>query len=740
MKNLITFVVLFALNLLFVNQIAAQIKGLFEKEDPAFQATVIPTADEGTVMLVYYFTHSKITQMDISVWLRDQGTSLASNGSNRLIRGLQGIGNRQQDTVYITGLQNMHFYTFGVDYKQETLVSAKFESKVLQSGYRYEYQSPVLAAKGNNQPAAKPFEKEELFTNNKTNSTSKTPANKAATNLPCNNPNVFVQIEQQGYCGAENRPAVLVQCNNCDGQNWDFSVELMNSNTNTGWFSLRTDGKMQPASGNSIRTEPICTVGPGVYYARVVALGENCTMPVIHNVGTPIVIKNAAVTNDFTEKSPTPRTPYPTENYGQSQKNTQSPDTCVVMARANLYGDILRGTIELALNSPCASLNPYTEIHYIHPGYRDITTNQIALRAGAVAPFEIKLDDRDLNRKIHTIQVVTYIKPSFEAAPVAVSAFWIRANADQMMASSGVKNSGAIEDDLYIDPAFTQDIETISVTASDPNCTPIQDLSLIYLSGQSDKPLYMSWINPRCCQSEGCTYSIWTGETPDRLRILVEGSKRGAVIKEIMQDMLPTDRYIELVINTKNGTRKAAYVLGEGPKYGFEEIMAYRDRLKPQKSDELVASKEVPADMVASIDGQPDAMIGGDLTARGLTNSSSTVTFEQPKLSVEDFAPCKYKRETMVVGNRPAEVGDEVKIQYDFTDKAYRYTLYFQPNGATEWVVAPGTTEQQRDPRFDLTMMPYHAGKYVILAKKANANWGCLASSLEDAVELKVKE
>jgi len=447
MKNLITLVTLFVVNLLFINQIAAQIKGLFEREDPVFHASTHPTAREGEVMLVYYFTHSKITEMDISVWLRDQGTSLSGKGNNRLIRGLRTIGNRQQDTVYIDGLKNQHFYSFGVDYKQETLVSAKFESKVLKDSYRYAFDPEDVTVTNSKQPANQPFEREALFS--KSPAKSQTKPQKQQPNSPCNNPNIFVQIEPNGYCGDENRPAVLIQCNNCQGQNWDFSVELMNSNQDNGWFPLRSDGKMQAATGNAIRTEPLCTVSPGVYYARVIALGENCMMPVIHNMSEPIVIKNVSASRDFTEKSPTPRTPYPAERYGPSPSFQNRPDTCVVAARANLYGDMLRGTVELAANSPCAELNPYTEIHYVHPGYRDITTNQIQLRAGAVAPFEIKLDQRDLNRNIHTIQVVTYIQPSYNAAPVAVSAFWIRANANEMMSANGVQNSGAIEDTYY---------------------------------------------------------------------------------------------------------------------------------------------------------------------------------------------------------------------------------------------------------------------------------------------------
>lgn len=89
MKNLTTIVAFFAFNLLLITSLSAQIKGLFEREDPVFHASVYPTEQEGSVMLVYHFTHSKISEMNISVWLRDQGTGLSGQGANQLIRGLR---------------------------------------------------------------------------------------------------------------------------------------------------------------------------------------------------------------------------------------------------------------------------------------------------------------------------------------------------------------------------------------------------------------------------------------------------------------------------------------------------------------------------------------------------------------------------------------------------------------------------------------------------------------------------
>lgn len=720
MKKLITCSLLLSASLFFATQAIGQIKGLFDKEEPEFRATIVPNAEEGTVLLVYYYTHSKATSLEASLWMKDQGTSLAGSGENKLLRGLQEIGNRQQDTLVINGLKNLHFYSFGIDYKTTTLVSSKFESKVLVGSYRYEFTSK-------NQP--QPTVREEM--------TSKAvePQIKTSNNNPCQNPNLYVQVENNGYCGLEDRPAIVIQCVNCQQTNWEFSVEVRNANSLDDWRPLRFDGKSQPASGNAPRTEPLCTVKPGVYYVRVLASGENCPTPVVHNVGTAVAIADRNVVMETTQPTYLP----------QVSNNTSSqilPDTCITMARAFLYGNTLRGSVELAAGSPCGSLNPFAEVHYVHPGYRDIAAPPVNLKPGAIAPFEITLDDRDLNRSIQTIQVVTYIRPNVSTPPIATSAFWIKATDPGTVAIKGPNNQNLSasadnnplpesfrKEELFESPSMTQDIETISVKASDPNCTPVQELSLVYMSGQPDKPLYISWLNPRCCQTDGCKYSIWAGETPDRLRILVDGSKRGSVIKELLPDMLPTDRYIEIVVNTSNGNRKAAYVLGEGPKYGIEEIIAYRDRINPPKSDPIVATKETTI--------KSGSTIGGDLTARGLPE---TAAFEyiKPQNPIEEFQPCKYQRETMVVGDKPAEVGKKLMIQYDFADKDYRYTLYLQPEGSTEWVIAPGTEELQKNPRFDLDIMPFHAGKYIVLVKKANSNWGCLAAPLEKAIELKV--
>ncbi len=723
MKKRITCFLLLIAGLLDVTQVFGQIKGLFDKETPAFFANILPTGQEGVVKLVFYFTHSKVNSIEASVWMKDQGASLSGGGVSTLVRGLQMTGNRQQDTVLISGLRNGNFYSFGIDYKTTTLVSFKFESQVLVGSYRYEYI-------GDNQPT--------LATRDEMTRKSGEPQNKNVAN-PCQNPNLFVQLESNGYCSVEDRPAILIQCVNCEQSNWEFSVEVRNANVQENWQPLRYDGKMQAASGNAPRIEPLCAVRPGVYYVRVVARGKNCSTPVVHNLSVAVPIADRSVTKELgTSDLTLPDNPVNFMNVGL-------PDTCAVRARAALYDNVIRGTVELLAGSPCGALNPIAEVRYVHPGYRDIAAPPLRLIAGAIAPFEIVLDERDLNRNIQTLQVISYIKPSSNQDAFPMGSFWIKAGNPGDMAAKTVPvpnqnpnpNYAAPADrtmpesfskeELFETPAMMQDIETISVSASDPNCTQIQELSLVYMSGQPDKPLYISWLNPRCCQTEGCKYSIWAGETPDRLRILVDGSKRGSVIKELLPEMLPTDRYIEIVVNTTNGSRKAAYVLGEGPKYGIEEILAYRDRLNPQKSDPVVVKKET---------NTTTGEVSGDLVARGMPPAG--FSYAKPENPIENYQPCKYQREMLLVGDKPAEVGKKLTIQYDFTDNDYRYTLYLQPEGAGEWVIAPGTEELQKEPRFDLDITPYHAGKYMVLVRKANSNWGCLAAPLEKAIEVKV--
>ncbi len=695
-----------------------QAQRLFEREEPAFQASVIPTSNRGTVLLVFYFTHSRISAIETSIWLREQDAGFSGTGGDtRLIRGLQETRNRQQDTIVISGLKEGAFYTFGLDYRAGALVASKFNSVALKEAYRYTYQSEV------NQPA------------------EPTDAQTERSDVPCQNPDLLVQIATEGYCGAENKPAVLIQCVNCQGKEWTFSVELFNSNTNSGWRPLRADGEFQSAAGNAMRTEPLCTTSPGVYYARVIARGKNCATTITHNVGTPIAVLDR---NVLTEKSPNTPTAYEIA----PARISALPDTCIVRANARLVGNVMRGTVELAANSPCGAFRPYAEVQYVHPGYRDIVGNPIPLTVGSVTPFEFTLDNRDLSRSIHTIRVVSFISPEGGGQGIPMGAFWVRPGDAEILSAKGASTTNtpptptaSVSDYNYAstnntvtlpeDPMLSQDIQTISVSASDPNCNQVQDISLVYLSGQPEKPLYISWLNPRCCQEEGCRYSIWAGATPDKLRLLIEGSKKGSTIKEILNGIQANDTYIEIVIKTPNGNRKAAYVLGEGPKYGIEEILEYRDRLKPQVSDPIVVERDLTPKT-------PNMTLGGDLAARGVPAEFGTFSYEKPQHPISNFQPCKYEREVLIVGNLPAKTGDPIKIQYNFSEKGYRYTLYLQPENSTEWVIAPGTKELQTAPLFSFDATPWHAGKYMILVRKADSSWGCLATPLEKSIELRV--
>lgn len=729
MKNLHLIFLLLIVNLLPYFSVA-QIKGIFDKEEPIFNATILPTDEEGAVLLVFYFTHSKASSIEASVWLKDQGTSLSGEGSPRLVRGLQEINNRQQDTVLIRGLQKQHFYTIGLDYKTSKLLSSKFESKVLRQGYRYEWEAPKETPAKDENPA------------------------ESARNSPCQNPDLFVQIEPNGYCGEENRPAVLVQCMNCQGKKWEFNVEYRTASGT--WESLKADGKPQPAFGNAIRTEPLCNMLAGAYFVRVIARSEHCATAITHNISSKILIEEEgkqAKEADFTTKG---------VFSDETAKEAQFlPDTCAVVAKATIAGNVIQGVVELALGSPCGNFSPYAEIFYVHPGYRDIAVKPISLIPGAKVPFEIKLDEKDIARGIHTLRIVAHTRLEAAGQGVPMSAFWLKATEkgkempsmpkplaeDNPIKAYGnppmevlVASEQTVKEPDFEEPAFTEEIATVNVKASDPNCNQIQDLSLVHLSGQPEKPLYISWMNPRCCQEDGCKYSIWAGQNPDKLRVIVEGSKKGAFIKEILQDLSPADQYIEIAVKTSNGNRKAAYVLGEGPKYGIEAIMDYRDGLKPQKSDPVVMQKEVSIatpNPDAGMLSASAATLGGDLAARGVPNTFSYVL---PKRAITEFSPCKYEREIAFTGDNPAKVGSKVLLQYNFSDKDYRYTLYFQPENSEEWVIAPGTKEQQPSAVFDMNITPFHAGKYMVLAQKVASGWGCLALPLEKAIEIKVTE
>lgn len=723
MKKVILQSVFLTLGLLVIGQAWGQkniFKGIFEKEEVTFNATVAATYQSGVAMLVFDFSHSKISTLETIIWVKDQGTNLLGNGQKKKVRGLSRINNGQKDTVFIEDLSNLHFYTIGIDYRNPKTISRKYNSKVLKEGFHYEFKTKPPSPKAKAPIARRPTPKPKVN--------------------PCRTPVISTTLESSGYCGVENRPAVLIECKNCHGTNWEFAVEVR---TGAGsWKFLRSDGKTQSAFGSAVRTEPLCTLTPGLHYIRVLAWGQGCKTPVIQTANAPIVIgEQKRQQTTIAKKKEWENTPI-------------LPDTCIVRGQAYLDRDILRGTLELVANSPCAELNPTARVRYVHPGYRDITLKPIPLTAGSIVPFEVKLDDMDLGRGIHTIQVISEIRQEDMGGAVTIGSFWVKARVEEPSEESAtfyeepIANNG-FQAEIEMDPTppgeeiqtkgfqepekavrplevpnekepantkeqefessvWEEDIETVNVTASDPNCTQIQDLELVFDSEQR-KPLFISWLSPRCCQEEGCKYSVWAGKAPKQLRLLVSGRKPGATVSELLRGLTPEDKYIEVVVKTNNSTRKAAYVLGEGPKYGFEEILEYHDRVYPPKSDTLTFVKTKPT------------------------------AYQKPTFPIEKFAACKYPRKTSIIGDKPINYGDEVKIKYDYSEKGYQYTLYHLPKEGKEWVVAPGTKDLQSKPNFVLNAEDQFSGKYLILAFKPSKNWGCLSASIKDPIELEVE-
>lgn len=754
MNKLSPRLVLLFVGLLMSTTLLAQkdlLKGIFEKEAPEFNATVLSTSEKGSVRMTVYFTHSKIDELEIAFWIKDNGTLMRAEGEKELISDLQKLGNRQQDTILISGLKEKHVYTIGADFRNPQALSGKFSSQNLQQGYRHVYRAPMNPGKARvvDAIAKSPVSSEPV-----------------RPSVACEDPIIELRVDPAGYCGEESRPAVLVQCVNCQGKNWEFSVEVRSAMGR--WQPLRYDGKRQPAVGMGLRTEPLCTLLPGTYDVQVLAWGQNCPNPVVRSLGTNVVIPHPQLEQQVIAKP---------DLSSRVDNSLKLPDTCFVEGQASLQGNTINGTLTLSAYSPCADLRPYAEIVYVHPGHRNITLDKVPLIPGADVPFEIPLDARDQNRGIHTIQVVAFVKENGLAEGIPLESFWIRATPkEDLSASTGRgsidasrrparpqypaadKPSGTYQkpridnstdfdqgetmrtrspssteqDDLYIDPKLMEStISEVQVTATDPNCTPIQDLRVVFDSNQPNKPLFISWLNPRCCQVEGCTYTVWSGPDPKQLSLLMKGKKSGAVISEVLQGTRSRDQYYEVVVETGNGVRKAAYALGNGPMYGIQEILDYHDLLYPPR----------PA-RVEGIVGTPDsepitAVKSGEIERAVLLNPVI------PELPISDFETCKYRRATKLVGNQPAKIGEEITLKYDFNDSRYRYTLYHQPEGTEDWVVAPGTTELQTSSEFTMKAQPYHAGKYVILSYKpasGTSGWGCLSMPIEEAIVVDVKE
>ena len=674
------------------------LKEIFDREEPVFDVT-LTTLQDGQAELLFYFTHSKAPNLEASVWIQDMGTSLQGNANKKLIEGLQQIGNRQQVRVLLKELKPLHFYTIGLDYRNPNGLSRKFNATILSEGFLYE----------NPEIVDDPIQKEALAPTNSSSGATKS----STKQIPCFNPDFSVRIDPTGYCQGQSRPAVLIQCNNCQGKEWDFSVETKQAYGS--WSPLRSDGERQEAVGVALRTEALCLLQPGLYQVQVLAWGKNCDIPVVKLVSTEVMIQEL--------NQPGPIAHH--DNYEASEPTIENepiaiPETCTISGVAEIQGNIISGTIELSSQSPCLDYSPYAIIKYVHPGYRDITLDEIYLMPGTKIPFSLELDDQDLNRGIHTLQIIEFVAPPSSTTSLQIGSFWIRANPPQAepivtepyfeTETPGIQQQDELAAENGEDYEFSideQQISTINVTASDPNCTQIQDLQLVYGSGKSDLPLFVSWLNPRCCQEDGCKYTIWAGESFDKLRLIVTGNKPGAIIRELLQDIRMSDTYYEVVVHTTNGKRKAAYVIGEGPKYGVEEILAYHDEESPGFSDPVVFVKE------------------------------PTFQYAVPQKPIQAFRSCRIYRPTEVSEAMPT-MGDQVRVSYDFSEKGYQYTLYQKPDGLEQWFVAPGTVELQSIPTFEMTVNDAHSGQYIILAYNPTLDWGCLSKPLSEGVTIQV--
>lgn len=662
------------------------LRDIFGKEEPVFQTDIRPEKD-GRAQMSVYFTHSKIDELEVSFWILDSSTDPTNGEQKKLISDLQLLQNRKVVAIPLNDLQENKYYAIGVDFRNPGALNKKFSSLYLENSYRYlspgtaEETTAALTSKG---------------------------SPKQQNTAPCENPDIKIELAPTGYCNLSDKPAILIQCDNCRTKNWSFKVEVRRENSY--WVPLRSDGMAQAALGNNLRIEPLCDLGEGSYYARVSAWGENCSAPVVRELNRMINIRSAS---DYTPYSygeiASPEEPLTAKAY------QAIPQECKVLGKAFLQQNKITGSLVLEPNTPCADFNPYAEVRYIHPGYRDIILEPLLLAAGKTTPFEINLDERDLNRGIHTLQVIVFGRSSTLSEGVPIAAFWLKAeeaNDQTNPLPAAPVNAGLPPIDAPSEayPGLWQNIDTISVKASDPNCNQIQNLQLVYDSNKSRIPLFVSWLSPRCCQEKGCTYTVWAGPDPMQTRLIVKGNKSGAIIRELLPGISPDDNYFEVVVETSNGNRKAAYLVGQGPLYGIEAVLDYQDSFRPQSSDPLIMKK------------------------------ASSFTYKVPELPFSNFAPCRYKRQTWLAAEKPIRVGDIIRIQYDFKDPGHQYSLYFKPEGSNEWVLAPDTQELQNSPVFEFAASPFHSGQYLVLVYKSSNNWGCLSESPEQSVQIHVND
>ncbi|MEM1327284.1 MAG: hypothetical protein AAGI23_15080 [Bacteroidota bacterium] len=751
------------------------IESFFEKEAPEFQVNIRPdAAGNGQAVLEVYYTHSRATQLEVSFWMIDRGDRRLNTGDKKLIGQLQTTSNRQPVTLAIDNLKDGDFYGFGVDYRRPSgLITRTFESKYILDGYQHEGRPKEAVTQRTTEVKQTP-------------STSEFSAKEVAqVQNPCTMPKIRLAIRETGYCQDENTPALLIQ--NKVNQNWQFTIEVQNQYGY--WQSMYGSDRRLSAKGAITRTEPLCLLQNGLHNIRVRAWGENCETPVVQALQTPVRIRTST---NMTAKSIDEKQPHE-YNFLPKQK-VNLPDTCVVLGDAVVRNGKISGYVQLDSRSPCARFDPYVVVRYVYPGYRDIALEPMRLIAGEKLDFDIELNTQDLSRTIHPINVLTYIPIQGSQEGELVSAFWIRPenqSAKQPLATDipAPPSQPEIKEDPQsrepaaysydnttidesstevpttssttprkvvdltkpqVEPAntynendytLTQEANVVSVTAGDPNCTQISDLQLVYDLQRSNQPLFISWLSPRCCQEEGCEYTIWAGQKPDELSLMMKGYKPGATIRELINpDLSATATYYEIVVKTKNGTRKAAYVIGEGPKYGYEDILAYHDQFKALQSSPIAYEQTVnKGGTQAATQSKEENSFQWKASAELLTPPAD-YRYEYGTMPIERFQPCKYKNELHLVADDPIHTGDEVTLTYDYNRPGYQYTLYQRPKGQSEWYVAPNTKELQDKAQFYLKAGQYHNGDYLVLLYKTDKGWGCLSETQENAFSIEVKE
>ncbi|MEL6945389.1 MAG: hypothetical protein AAFO82_22280, partial [Bacteroidota bacterium] len=386
---------------------------------------------------------------------------------------------------------------------------------------------------------------------------------------------------------------------------------------------------------------------------------------------------------------------------------------------------------------------------------------------------------QDESRKHSPINVLTYIHEDRNQEDPLVSAFWIRPenrnveasianinmppvppatnntlNKDFNSNATDIPSQSVAPKVKYVDPApstgyteqtntqpayeeeyaMTEEVNTVNVIASDPNCTQIHDLQLVYDLQRSKQPLYISWLSPRCCQEGGCEYTIWAGEKPDQLSLVMKGYKAGSKIQELLNPNQSAATYYEVVVKTSNGNRKAAYVVGEGAKYGVEEILAYHDRFDAPQSNPLVVKETTNKSGTAST----ASFQWETENSEELYTLPEDYNYQQPELPISKFSTCKYTNDIRLIGDNPIHVGDEIIIKSNYNRPGYVFTLYQRPEGRDDWVIAPGTLELQEKPTFTLKAGKYHSGSYMILLHKEDKNWGCLSKQLSASLNIAV--